>query len=280
MPPETAGSPTPTEVLVPEARQHQKQRYRRRGAFVVVAACIVAVLVLSSLLLLRGPADGDKAGAGQLPAATVGASGVLYFRPVLCFAPAYVAPSGTGADAAARSTGAIPACAGSSLLSASNMDVMPGRGPEGYSSNIPAPDPRFASVPSTSVKRAGYASDAVLLPGLDGACDQTKATRCVLGPSVMSSRAIATASAKRTPTGQWVVDYSTTDAGAVVWDRAAEQNFHQLLGVEVSGVVYTAPIIQPTQASFSSFDGKGELGGNLTRSEAVRLADALTARSK
>ncbi len=63
-------------------------------------------------------------------------------------------------------------------------------------------------------------------------------------------------------------------------DRAAEQNFHQLLGVEVSGVVYTAPIIQPTQASFSSFDGKGELGGNLTRSEAVRLADALTARSK
>ena len=277
---ETAGSPTPTEVLIPEARQHQRQRYRRRGAFVVAAACIVVALVLSSLLLLRGPAAGDKAAGGQKPAAAVTAPGVLYFRPVLCFAPAYVAPSGTGADAAARSTGAVPACAMSSLLSASNMDVMPNHGPEGYSSNIPAPDPQFASVPSTSLKRAGYASDTVLLPGLNGACDQAKATRCVLGPSVMSSRAIATATAMRNQTGQWVVDYTTTDAGAVVWDRVAEQNFHQLLGIEVNGVVYTAPIMQPTQVSFTSFDGKGELSGNLTRSEAARLANALTARSK
>jgi hypothetical protein len=276
----TAGSPAPTEVLNPEARQHQKERYRRRGAFVVIAACIVAALVLSSLLLLRGPAAGDKASAGQKQAAAVGSSGVLYFRPVLCFAPAYVAPAGTGANAAARSTGAIPACAKTSLLSAANMDVVPGRGPDGYSSNIPAPDPQFASVPSTSVKRAGYASDTVLLPGLHAACDQVKTTRCVLGPSVMSSRAIASATVTQTPTHQWVVDYSTTNAGAAVWDTVAEENFHQLLAIEVNGVVYTAPILQPTQSSFSSFNGKGELSGNLTRSEAVRLANALTARTK
>jgi len=277
---ETNGSPTSTEVLIPEARQHQRQRYRRRGAFVVIAACIVAALVLSSLLLLRGPAAGDRASAGQEQTAAVGASSVLYFRPVLCFAPAYVAPAGTGGNAAAGSTGAIPACARSSLLSAANMDVVPGRGPAGFSSNFPAPDPQFASVPSTSAKRAGYASDRVLLPGLNGACDQTKATRCVLGPSVMSSRAIATATVTQTQTHQWVVDYSTTDAGATVWDRVAEQNFHQLLAVEVNGVVYTAPILQPTQSSFSSFNGKGELSGNLTRSEAVRLATALTARPR
>jgi hypothetical protein len=277
---ETAGSPTPTEVLIPEARQHQKRRYRRRGAFVVIAACIVAALVLSSLLLLRGPAIGGRASADQRAAAAVaGTSGVLSFRPVLCFAPAYAPPPGSGANAAVRSTGAIPACAMGSLLSAANMDVTPGRGPAGYSSNVPAPDLQFASVPSTSVKRAGYASDTVLLPGLHGACDQVKTTRCVLGPSVMSSRAIASATVTQTPTHQWVVDYSTTDAGAALWDRVAEQNFHQLLAVEVNGVVYTAPILQPTQSAFSSFNGKGELSGNLTRSEAVRLANALTHRA-
>jgi hypothetical protein len=41
-------------------------------------------------------------------------------------------------------------------------------------------------------------------------------------------------------------------------------------------VVYTAPLLQPTQSSFSSFDGRGELSGGLNRSEAVHLASALT----
>jgi hypothetical protein len=275
----TAGPPT--EVLIPEARQHQKRRYRRRGAFVVIAALVVAALVLSSLLLLRGPADGGRAQADPKPpaAAAVSASGAVYFRPVLCFAAPYIAPAGASSTAGQTGNQPIPACSAASLLSAANMDVMPrSSSPIGFSYNTIAPDPQYASYPSTSVGKPGYASSTVLLPGLSGACDQTSATRCVLGPAMMSSRAIARATVVRTQAGgQWMVDYTTTDAGASVWDKVANENFHQLLGIELHGVVYSAPIMQPSQSSFSSFDGRGEISGNLSHSAAVRLARALNA---
>ena len=76
-------------------------------------------------------------------------------------------------------------------------------------------------------------------------------------------------------TGQWVVNYTTTGAGAAVWDKVAHENIHQFLGIELNGVVYTAPLMQPAQTSFSTFDGRGELTGNFDRSQAMRLASAL-----
>jgi hypothetical protein len=275
---ETIESPPPTEVLIPEARQHQRQRYQRRSVRVVIAALVLAALILSAVLLVRGPAAEGKTQADPKPVAAAGASGaVVYFRPVLCFAPAYAAPTGVGANVAPRGTEIIPACAADSLLSAANMDVSPTSGSvTGYSSRNIDPDPQYASYPSTSVDEPRSASSTVLLPGLNGACDQVKATRCVLGPAEMSSRAIAKATATQTQTGQWIVDYTTTDAGAAVWDKVANENFHQLLAIELNGVVYTAPLLQPTQSSFSSFDGRGELSGGLNRSEAVHLASALS----
>ena len=52
----------------------------------------------------------------------------------------------------------------------------------------------------------------------------------------------------------------------------AQENFHQLLGIELDGEVYSAPIIQPTQSSFTSFDGQGEISGSFTKNEAQQLA--------
>jgi hypothetical protein len=274
---ETTGSPAPAEVLIPEARQHQKQRYRRRGAIVVIAALVAAALVLSSLLLLHGPAAGGRAQADPKPAGAAAASAQVYFRPVLCFAVAYAPPAGAGAGGTPGGTEPIPACAAASLLSAANMDVAPSRSPLGFSSANVSPDSLYASYRSSSVEKPGYASSTVLLPGLNGACDQIKATRCVLGPAVMSSRSIATATVVHSRTGQWLVDYTTTGGGAAVWDKVANENFHQLLGIELHGVVYSAPIIQPTQTSFSSFNGKGSISGQLTQADAVRLARALNA---
>jgi hypothetical protein len=274
---ETTGSPAPAEVLIPEARQHQKQRYRRRGVAVVIAALVAAALVLSSLLLLHGPAAGGKTQPDPKPAGAAAASAHVYFRPVLCFAVAYAPAAGAGADGVPSGTEPIPACAAASLLSAANMDVTPSRSPLGFSSANVSPDSLYASYPSSSVEKPGYVSSTVLLPGLNGACDQIRATRCVLGPAVMSSRSIATATVVHSRNGQWLVDYTTTDSGAAVWDKVANENFHQLLGIEMHGVVYSAPIIQPTQSSFSSFNGKGSISGQLTRSEAQHLAKALTA---
>jgi preprotein translocase subunit SecD len=153
--------------------------------------------------------------------------------------------------------------------------VTPNNGAQGFSSNNWSPDPQYASYPSTNVHSPGYASRTVLLPGVSGACNETANERCVLGPAEMSSRAIAKATVTRNKTGQWVVNYTTTGAGAAALDKVAHENFHQFVGIEVNGVVYTAPLMQPTQTSFSTFDGRGELTGNFDRSQAMRLAGAL-----
>ncbi len=199
----------------------------------------------------------------------------MYFRPVLCFAAPCAAPAGSTAKAAPTGTEPIPACSPASLVTPANLNVLPNSGPQGYASNNTPPDQQYASYPSTSAHEPGYTSSTVLLPGVSRACGNAAHLRCVLGPVEMSSRAIDKATAIRNQTGQWVVDYSTTDRGAALWDRVAQESFHGFLAIELNGVVYSAPIIQPTQTSFSSFDGRGEISGSLTRSQAIHLARAL-----
>jgi preprotein translocase subunit SecD len=153
---------------------------------------------------------------------------------------------------------------------------MPTNTPSGFSDNSIAPDPKYANLPSTSIHKPGYASSTVLLAGLRGACDGATAIRCVLGPAELSSGDIDKATVHQTQTGQWVVDYTMAgSANAALWDKVAQRNFHQMLGIELNGVVYSAPLMQPMQASFSSFDGRGEISGSLTHARAVQLAKQL-----
>jgi hypothetical protein len=272
-------SRTTTEVLIPEARQHQRRRYRRGGFVIVTCALVITVLIVSAALLLRGSASDGKAPSNPAPVAAAGNSGLVYFRPVLCFAPAYAAPTGVNVKIAPRGVEPIPACTANSQLTAANLEVTPIGTPAGYSTDfgtIP-PDGQYGAYPSTSVHKTGYASDTVLLPGIGGTCDGEH-LRCVLGPAEMTGRSIGRATAKLAPNGAWVVDYSMAgSANSALWDKVAQQNFHQLLGIELNGVVYSAPIIQPVQSSFSTFSGRGEISGALTRSEAVHLAKEMTA---
>ena len=272
---ETAGPTAPAEALIPEARQHQRRRYRRGGAFLVIAALVVAALVASALLLWHGPAADGKSQGAPKPVAVTSTSGLVYFRPVLCFAAPYAAPAGS--TAASRGTEPIPACSAASLLTAANVGVAPQTRP--FPSGGTPPDEQYASFPSSSTRTPGYASSTVLLPGLNGACDGTPAVRCVLGPVEMTSRSVGTVTVTRDHgISGWIVDYSMAGArGSALWDRVAQENFHQFLGIEVDGVVYTAPLMQPTQSSFSSFDGKGELSGNFSHADALLLARALSA---
>ena len=92
----------------------------------------------------------------------------------------------------------------------------------------------------------------------------------------MTNTSIGSATASKDQTGQWVVDYTMKSADASVrWDDVAQQNFHQMLGIDFDGTVVSAAVIQPTQSSFSSFDGRGQITGSLTRTQAVALARAL-----
>ena len=206
----------------------------------------------------------------------IGQTARMYFRPVLCFAYPQAVPKADKNKVQPRGIETLPACTPSSQLSAANLNVTPNSSPQGYSSNNVPPDTQYAAYPSTSVEKPDYARSTVLLPGIGGACDGTAVVRCVLGPAQMTGRSIANATATQNQTGQWVVDYTLAgSAGSALWDKVAGENFHQLLGIELDGEVYSAPIIQPSQSGFTSFQGRGEISGSLTQADAQNLAQAM-----
>lgn len=77
----------PAEVLIPEARAHQRQRYTRAGVVLVVTALVLAALIAAVVALWGGGADG-KSQFGPPPAGVAGGlAGRVDFRPVLCLVP-------------------------------------------------------------------------------------------------------------------------------------------------------------------------------------------------
>lgn len=207
---------------------------------------------------------------------TLGTTAQLYFRPVLCFAPPYTPPTPPKAAKGAKSPppaspGPLPtSCPAQYQTTAANLGVKPNASaPGGFSSNPIGPDPALASYPSTSPK-ADNASATVLLPAAPGTTQQ--AQRYLLGPSQLGGAAISSASAQFTTAGQWVVAYTLTSSGSAKWDAVAQKNFHQMVAIDLDGKVESAPFIQPTQSTFTSFGGQGQISGGFTQSTAKQLA--------
>ncbi len=188
--------------------------------------------------------------------ASVGQTAQLLFRPVLCEAT-------TATKVTAVRT--LPTCGAQYLMTASNLNVNTSTG---FTNQIP-PDPAFAGIKSTP-SRQDNPKDEVLLPALG-----QPGVRYVLGPAQLTGTAVHNAVAQQTQTGQWVVNYSLTKTGSPAWDQVAQRNFHQLVAIELDGVVQSAPIIQPNQSSFTSFQGQGQISGSFTQSSAKNLAIAM-----
>ena len=165
-------------------------------------------------------------------------------------------PKGSKTNNLPRGIESIPACTASSQLTQANLAVTPNNSSQGYSSNNVPPDSQYVEYPSTSVDKPGYETSTVLLPGLAASGSSNGGERYVLGPAQMTGHSIASATATQDQTGQWVVDYTLTGPGSSLWDKVAQENFHQLLGIELDGVVYSAPIIQPTRAASPPSTGR------------------------
>jgi hypothetical protein len=215
------------------------------------------------------------AGAGIRAGATY--KGVL-FRPVLCAVPPYDRFITTPQPTVSASS-----CAPLSVLSATNLAVTPDGSSAGYSYQSPQPD-NILEAERTTKPSGDSAKKVVLLSGLRGssiysATTTSEAIRYVLGPSEMNSSAIASASASKSKSGAWVVDWTTTSSGATQWDEAARKSFHQMLAIDVGGVVVSAPIIEPTNKSFRSFHGMGQISGNLSQAEAEKIVQAMQSQS-
>src|ERR1700691_261619 len=192
----------------------------------------------------------------------VGETAQLLFRPVLCQVAEPTAKAKTY-------KGSIPTCASGYLWTEQALDVTPNNSPAGYGSNTLAADPSYATI-KTTAPAADNPKYNVILPLLG-----SPGTRYLLGPSELTGQSIGKAIAQQDQVGQWVVNYTLTKKGSPEWDAVADKNFHQALAIELDGVIQSAPLIQPTQSTFTSFDGSGEISGSFTEQGAKNLAIAM-----
>src|SRR5205807_10080965 len=68
-------------------------------------------------------------------------------------------------------------------------------------------------------------------------------------------------------TGQWMVDFTTTSKGSGELDQVAEKNYQKQVAIDLDGVVQSAPQINAQQ-----FNGRGQISGSFTQSQAKDLA--------
>jgi hypothetical protein len=250
-------APAPPEVLIPEARDRQRRRYRRSAVLVSIVALVIGLVLALMIAATSGGSGTARPAPKPIGALVASGSGVLV-RPVLCFAPPYEAAASTG------STGASPACGASYLLTAAALDVTPTN--DGYSWNRGGPDPGLAGYPSTSDE-----PNRTVLLGARGA--GSSVARMVLGPSELRLSATSAGSVvtHKSHAGSWNATIHLSAAGAAAWDRVAQENFHQLLAIDIGGKVVYTSLVQPYQTSFSSLDGKVVISGSLGRSIATAV---------
>jgi hypothetical protein len=253
------------QLLFEEARQ--RRRHRRLVSGMALLAFLVVLGVMIGLLAARrGGGSVEPVAAPIAASGTVHSATAFSVRPVLCYAVPFASARGQTA-----ATGPLPVCGAPYQLTASNLGVTPDSGNlNGYTSrtDIPA-DPQFAAYPSTAGRSIGT-NATVLLPGLPAQGNG----RDVLGPAGLTGSAVRSAAAVDTD-GQWTIDLDLTAPGSVRWDALAHQQFHALVGVVDDGTVVSAPITQPTQSSFTSFDGRVQISGSFTEQQAKALAARL-----
>ena len=195
---------------------------------------------------------------------TIGKTAQLYFRPVLCYAPPYTSPK----KQAAVSPGPLPtSCPQNYALVPSNLSGSVSS-TNGVSYQLP-PDPPLVAYPSSATDDPhAY----VLQPPSPGTGFPD---RYLEGPAELTGTAVKSATAQLSQTGEWVVNVDLTGAGSAGWDAMTQKYFHQIIGIDLDGHVQSAPINQPTQTTWSSYNGQVEISGNFTQSSAQALAVAL-----
>ena len=266
--PADRGEVDASQLLFEEARQRRRRRWLISGIVVLAGLLLVGSIV--AVTSWRGDHASVAPATATPPVvnAALLSAGDFSVRPLLCFASA--ATPGVGASAVLAP---LPVCAAAFALTVSNLEITPTpSNVGGYTSNlnqVPV-DPQFAAYPSTD-NAHDAAGASVLLPGTTGT---PGSVRYVLGPAGLTASDVKSAKAHLV-SGQWTVDLNLTGSGATKWDALAQRQFHALVGVVVDNKVLSAPVMQPTQASFSSFAGQLQVAGGLTEHQARSLASSL-----
>jgi preprotein translocase subunit SecD len=244
----------------------------------------------------------------------VGQTAELRFRPVLCsgqtfppYAPAVSSPGstttttrpgsttttkpagttttkpgGTGLGSGGRTPGAVlpaqtpapPATAPPATApSTATTTAPPASAPLSESTCSAANTTQGAQIPSTPLPDDPNA--VVLFPGADkhGNPDLS-GPRYLLGPSQLSGKAVATATAQPPDIGNggsntnWFVSITFTSSGGPGFDKLAAANYQKQVAIVLDGVVESTPVIQ--QQSYPN--GAVINGSNFTQGSAKNLA--------
>ena len=200
------------------------------------------------------------------PSSLLLSSPELLVRQVRCFSKVASGP---------RSTNELPSTCSNPKYAA------PTSTPDGTSSTsgftVPnvLPDPALSAYATTTPTRdAASPNTSALLPFLNSGKGVTQ--RYLVGPTLLtlSSRVASAKVTRAAIAGGWLVEIRLNRGESILWDRVAKTYFHRQLAIDLNGVVVDAPIIEPGNTTFSSFDGQMELLAT-TKSRAYDLAAAL-----
>jgi hypothetical protein len=217
-----------------------------RGAHVSISG--------DSLVVSGGPAQLSD------PTSALIASPSLLVRPVLCLSDPYQAVSPSPAVS-------LPStCAGTPYAIA---PAIPNS--IGYSENSPVHDPVLAGYPSTTPAQDAQNPGGVALLPVAG----TTELRYLVGPTALTLSSKVASARVVQEHGTWIVRIQLDPQAAALWDQVADTYFHLQIAVDLNGSVVTAPLIEPDQTSYSSFNSQIELSGSQSKVSAEVMAAAL-----
>jgi preprotein translocase subunit SecD len=231
----------------------------------------------------------------------IGNTAQLFFRPVLCAANAYTAPSPTTttsttvpkkAPAKSGTTTTAPKATTTTAASTTTTTVPTKKKtaaayvkppPCGatyryttatysttQSSNPGSqPDPALNSVPSTPPSQDKASRVVLICASTLNPCP----ARYELGPTPYdgtvpaTGEILASANAELQTTSGWVVNFTIKSQYSPFFDTIAKANYHLPLAIDLGGQTESAPTINA-----QSFGGSGEISGDFTQPQAQALA--------
>ncbi len=208
----------------------------------------------SSIVVTGGPAQMRVKNSPLL------ASPALLIRPVLCRSAPYNGSSDRPGGTASSN------CVGTS------SQLQPAT-PDGSGFILPnsSDDPALASFPSTTPAQDSADPNGFALLPFAGSSN----IRYLVGPVEMALNSKVASAQVQNRSGEWVVSIQLSSSASQQLDQVGSEHFHGYLGADLNGQIVWAPIIEPTQTSFTSFDGKMDIYGPLSRAGAEAVAAAL-----
>jgi hypothetical protein len=193
------------------------------------------------------------------PTSLLTSSPQLLVRSVTCYA---------GRQSGPVSTSPLPTTCSSPRYDAPTVS--------GFAIPTTEPDPALAAYATTTPAQDAKSRNTwALLPLLNSGTGA--AQRYLVGPTLITlSSKVASATVTHVPSsGGWIVNVHLNAAESQQWNHVAKQYFHRQLAVDLNGVIVEAPLIQPANSTFVSFDGQMQLFA-VSKTDAYDLAAALT----